>query len=588
MHYFTLEPENEQNKINMAKDGRNEEITVQYSIESLESKGESGNKSPLEQTLVSNIRRSRVNPNCRELFVPNSIHPFHNSIPKHITTFDEKYVLRCLELIRNCALRTAALNFASKVDVLPHDCNNNLTEIGGSYDMTIGPITGSQSMINILKSPLLQQYGSLDFDLNFGKTSSPDVGEPIYSDFVGPPRELRNMLSHKPQKEVTVVDHKRVVSISSTNSTFSDISSSSGSALSFQGMLQCTWRDGLPRHVFTVDDKREVYVANLSKVESLDDKALDYVYTFHSRKRGKKECDVHELDLESVGKMRVSTSITFGCNNSKIRETRFILSVISNDDPTVEMQMSNHTVKKNKRLTRKVVDVFRSTHSHKKTPSSKFGGSSAIFEDTPWEPSEDAINGHDLVEAGGEKNYIPNLEMAAMIVKDVCKNHEEADIGGWGLKFLKKSRKVASKGTFECTRDDRECSTSMDILIPAGLHGGPKTRVGGPSSLTERWMAGGRCDCGGWDIGCPLTVLNTRSGSTESSSHADSSGECETVDLFMQGSKHDVPMLKMVNIHEGLYYIHFQSTVSTLQSFAIAAAIIHSRSPVLRSKVYRS
>lgn len=48
------------------------------------------------------------------------------------------------------------------------------------------------------------------------------------------------------------------------------------------------------------------------------------------------------------------------------------------------------------------------------------------------------------------------------------------------------------------------------------------------------------------------------------------------------------PVMKMVNIHEGLYFIHFQSSLSALQSFSVAVAIIHTRTPALQPIVYRS
>ncbi|KAK6161218.1 hypothetical protein DH2020_004599 [Rehmannia glutinosa] len=600
--------------MNVQKDNTKEENTVKYSIDSY-SKGENlvsdrcGSELDPEQTPISNVGRLRASSSCRELFVPN-IHGIHSSIPKHITTFDEKYVLRCLELLRTCALRAAA----SKVHILPNDWSKLAeTKVEGSYDMarlaiecplvanstdgrSIGSLTGSQNMMNILKSPLLQQFGSVDFDVEFGRKNLVNISEQVYSDFVGSTHELNNNTStHKPEKGVTVLTrknvtppgHKRLFSISSTNTTCSeDKSSSLASSTSFQAMLQCTWKDGLPHHVFSVDDRREVFVANLSMAEPSDNKVFDYVYTFRTRKKGKKESDIQELDLQSVGTMRVSTSIKLCSNNSsEVRETHFILS-LSDEYHTDELQISNHTLRKSKRLSSKVVNVFRPNHSFKQISSSKFWGSSAIFEDSPYEPSEDV---HNSIETRVEKqkHYVPNLELAAIIVKDVCKNREEDSLGGWGLKFLKKLGKETIVPS-ESTRDYGECSTSLDVLIPAGLHGGPKTRVGGPSSLTERWISGGRCDCGGWDIGCPLTVLNTASSDTNSSFLADNSGECKSVDLFMEGSKQDVPIFKMANIHEGLYYIHFQSTLSTLQSFAIAAAIIHSRNPVLRSKVYRS
>lgn len=56
---------------------------------------------------------------------------------------------------------------------------------------------------------------------------------------------------------------------------------------------------------------------------------------------------------------------------------------------------------------------------------------------------------------------------------------------------------------------------------------------------------------------------------------------------ILQGSELNAPVMKMSNIHDGLYYIHFHSTLSALQSFAIAAALIHRHSPFLRPKLYR-
>ena len=58
--------------------------------------------------------------------------------------------------------------------------------------------------------------------------------------------------------------------------------------------------------------------------------------------------------------------------------------------------------------------------------------------------------------------------------------------------------------------------------------------------------------------------------------------------LILQGSMQGSPIMKMAFIHDGLYLIHFKSTLSALQSFSIAVAIIHTRTPALQPKVYRS
>lgn len=562
-----------------------------------------------EQTLILNIQSSCIYATPSEFFF-QSFHGLHNGIPKHITSFDEKYALHCLELIR----KFAAWNIASKVDTLSCDASN-LTEsrnksscemarlavespsfafgmdvvVNLSGEWTINPVAHSSSMINILKSPLLQRFGSLDNDANDGKVSLHDDTEQVNSDLPASTNGISNKSSHK----VTVLDHKyvsepvhkRAVSTSSTNSSCSDQSSCSTSATMYQGMLTCAWKNGLPHYVYTVDDRPEVYVADLSKVESLDDKVLDYVYTFHSRKRGKIGNNTCEIYLEKVGTMRVSNSISVCSANSDVVETRFVLSV-SNHDHRGKIQTSNHTFKKNKMLAKKVVDVFRSSRSYKHRTFYKNEVPRAILEDASSNPSRETQESFVQCENSAENKYVQDVESAAIVVKDhVFGKNKVADLGGWGMKFLKKPGNNTSSETLmpsKCTQNSVQRSTSIDVLIPAGFHGGPRIINSGPSSLIERWSNGGRCDCGGWDIGCPLTILNTKSSCT------DLSQECNSTDLFMQGSKQTMPAMKMVNIHDGLLYINFQSTLSVLQSFAIAAAITHSRSPVLQSKLHRS
>ncbi|KAL2506526.1 Protein of unknown function (DUF3527) [Abeliophyllum distichum] len=600
----------------MEKDGQSGEDSPVCVTENIESAYESlllqrfTRKLEPEHSLISNVRRSRTSPSYSELFLQCD-HGLYNKIPKHIISIDEKYVLGCLELICRSRLREAPCNFASEVNTLS-DSLANLTEIScrrsynmaklyiecplqaGSKNSIISStsinrtITGSKSMIDILKSPSFQQFRPVDSDANLERTSLLEMSEPICFEFENSPRVLSSSPSRKLLKEMTLLDHgyayapvhKGLVPVSSTNTTCLDQLSSTASATLFKGMLQCTWKDGLPRYVFSTDDKREVYVASLFKVESSDNKAFDYVYTFYSTKNDSKECDIREVKPKLVGKMRVSASTTFCSNNSEIRETRFVL-FHSDDNNLGEMQSSSHALRQNKRLTRKVVNVFRSIHSYKQRSSSKFGGTSASFEDTYRHPSQQVQNSLDPVKVSVENQYVPDLELAAIVVRHHnCKKSKEAKIGGWGLKFLKKPGINNSISSECCLRNCGECSTSMNIIVPAGVHGGPRIRIGGPSSLVERWISGGHCDCGGWDIGCPLTLLETRSCTMEAS--PDNSGECKPFELFIQDSKKNAPIMKMVNIHEGLYYIHFQSTLSSLQSFAIGASIIHSHSPILR------
>lgn len=53
---------------------------------------------------------------------------------------------------------------------------------------------------------------------------------------------------------------------------------------------------------------------------------------------------------------------------------------------------------------------------------------------------------------------------------------------------------------------------------------------------------------------------------------------------MFQGSEQGAPTLRMANIRDGLYLIHFQSNLSALQSLSIAVASLHSQSPSLQPK----
>ncbi|CAA0827118.1 Protein of unknown function (DUF3527 [Striga hermonthica] len=412
-------------------------------------------------------------------------------------------------------------------------------------------LTGSQSMNSILNSPLLKKSGSTNLWL--------------YSDYSDFPNSLSNL--SKPENEVMVLNRKKCYACppghkrAASTTSFFYKSSSLASATSFQGMLQCKLRDGMPYYVFSIEDTTNVYAASLLKVEPSGDNGFDYIYDFCSNVKRKEELGDQEIELQSLCRMKVSTSITLCPNSSsEVKETRYVVSFSSEDHCINELKISHHYRKRSQRLVSKVTKVFRSSHSFDQRTSG------VIFEDSTWDPCES-------VETGFENEYVQNLEVAAIIVKDTFKDNS---MGGWGLKFLKKCGKDVP---LTMILPMESCSTSFDVLIPAGIHGGPKTGESRPANLVERWISGGVCDCGGWDLGCPLKVLNMRpSGANSWYSMRD----CKSIDLFLQGSKEDVPIFKMTMIQEGLYCIRFQTTLSTVQSFAIAAATIHAQSPVHR------
>ncbi|XP_022740222.1 uncharacterized protein LOC111292225 [Durio zibethinus] len=573
-----------------------------------------------QHALILNVKRLQAGKSLIKDPFLRSIFGIGNKIMRHVVTLDEKYLRHCLELIHINAAKAAQCNISVnlssiKMGILSHGLNSakirdeNTYDLGkfvfecplavGTGSVVIGPaeqwvlgsIMGSKRMANILKSPLLRKLGALDVDPSLN-----DVKGSISYDFMSSPGGFSNYSSHKLGNETPISKnhkygsetlHKRLVSVSSTNSACSYQSFSSTSTAISQGMLQCTWKGGIPYFVFSLDNQRELYVANLSKERSACNKGLDYMYLFHSSRGGHKEHGMSDNESHLVGKMKVSTSFSICPQDSKIMETEFVL-FSGNETFIREMQTSSHNHRKNKSLSKKVVEVFKSSHSSKQRTTSRFRRSSSIMEDSSWDPcnNSDALDGANLL----EEQLLPNFELTAIVARDHFPENPCPEVGGWGLKLLRKAGFKQMVDTLEapvpsaCSCDTSDYSTSMDALVPAGIHGGPRTRNVGPSSLIERWRSGGHCDCGGWDLGCPLTVLKARSSKEAGLPPTDMSEACKLFDFFIQGSEHGSPALRIVNVHDGLYFIHFQSTLSALQSFAIAIAYIHTQSPTLRPK----
>ncbi|CAL0299842.1 unnamed protein product [Lupinus luteus] len=541
-----------------------------------------------------NAVQSQISKVCFKDFFFRRVHGLDNRIPKHMVSVDEKYLRRCLEFVHNSALKAAQCHIpvslsATSAGILSEslitakffgglgqyvfECPVT-TETGrlaihpdAGEQWTAGTVMRSKSMINILNSALLQQFGASDRNHDLNRMNITDDEGSICYDLKDCSSDLCISSSYKetPQmqghKYGSISVQKRLASFSTTNSTLSDCLSSASSTLS-QGMIQCTWEQGVPCFVFSADEQ-EVCVSKLMKVDPMDNKSLDYVYQFHLSKHSQKGHEIPSSE-QLVAKMNVSTSFIVCPNNCRIMETQFTLFGNTRIYDK-EMYTTSHSHKKNKRFSKKISQVFSS-------PSSKH----RILESCHLESH--ALSGSNFLDT----NVPPNFELVAIVAKEhlPCKKPEK--VGGWGLNFLNKTAVNQITLPPEGCRNNGDCSTSTSIVIPAGIHGGPRTRNGGPSSLIDRWRSEGHCDCGGWDEGCPLTVLQRRSSKAEFLSHVDTQGDCKTVEIVTQGSSNFHPTLRMVNVRDGLYFIHFQLPLSALQSFSIAVAIIHAQSPTLR------
>ncbi|CAA0831554.1 Protein of unknown function (DUF3527 [Striga hermonthica] len=147
--------------------------------------------------------------------------------------------------------------------------------------------------------------------------------------------------------------------------------------------------------------------------------------------------------------------------------------------------------------------------------------------------------------------YSPELEIVAVVVK--------ARLG-----------KKTEEGIFGISRPPAE----THVLVPGGAHGSP---AGGdrPSRLIDRWRLGGGCDCGGWDMACPIDVFSCPNNALLVD------GRNISTELFFQGKK-DIFLpafaMKVRTGEEGkLYDVDFHARLSSLQAFSICVAVLHAQ-----------
>ncbi|KAG8374366.1 hypothetical protein BUALT_Bualt11G0124400 [Buddleja alternifolia] len=158
--------------------------------------------------------------------------------------------------------------------------------------------------------------------------------------------------------------------------------------------------------------------------------------------------------------------------------------------------------------------------------------------------------------------FVPNKEIAAIIVKNSSENLNDGDLSV----------------TLETEKSKN--SNGMVVILPGGPHGLPIK--GTHSSLISRWRSGGSCDCGGWDVGCQLRILTDHNENSTSISRL----AIDRVDLFVQGGE-GKPVCSLETFSNGFYSIELDASISLLEAFATCVAYVTCRkfSAILDAKV---
>ncbi|KAG6503073.1 uncharacterized protein LOC121984275 [Zingiber officinale] len=174
----------------------------------------------------------------------------------------------------------------------------------------------------------------------------------------------------------------------------------------------------------------------------------------------------------------------------------------------------------------------------------------------------------------GSDAFSLNSELAAIIVKVPEEMLESCDHSLPRISYFNDSP-VSISHEEESSNSDL---CNMVILLPSGIHGSSIDSK--PPPLIQRWRSGGKCDCGGWDEGCSLTVLSNKFHGC-SSSTLSNMGRLE---LFLQaGSQTNTHAFHMVSSEDGLYTVNFVTSISCVQAFAIGLATLHCWHPSIHS-----
>ncbi|GER33076.1 hypothetical protein STAS_09185 [Striga asiatica] len=307
------------------------------------------------------------------------------------------------------------------------------------------------------------------------------------------------------------------------------------------GLLKSEDKNGLPFFQFSVNSPEEVsYIVKTWKV----DDALMWVYTFHSLNHKRKSnasgggWGFKDINREStmVGQMVVSCYL-----RTELKAARTYTDYMVQEYVLYDVAQSR-----------------RSTSSQ---------DNSSCFKEQIFKHSRPlmAVDLH------------PELEIAAVIMRAPFEKRESLKFKSGDGEMDRPLPSLLDLCRLEEAREGilgNSRTGEMHVVVPAGNHSLPGGENRGPSPLLDRWRMGGGCDCGGWDMACPLDVfVNPNFRICDEQPLVDSR---HPVELFVQGRKNNnIPAFTMRAVEDGKYAVDFHAQLSSLQAFSICVAILH-------------
>ncbi|KAL6549982.1 hypothetical protein OROMI_020470 [Orobanche minor] len=442
-------------------------------------------------------------------------------------------------------------SFSSKSEKQSFSNNNNNNNNKSVRDVMISckrlhEISPAVNLHEPLSAKLALPHSPALSESGVSKTKSPKaVSSPARKKF-GPFVKSR---SHRSPLMKAFSDNHKSVSLSSP--------------AHLNGILKTESKNGLLSFEFSLKSRDDVYhVAKTWKA----DNALTWMYTFHS-----------------LGHKRKSNTSGWGFND-KSRESTMIGQMVISCYLCTEITGAGAF---NDSMVTEYV-LYDTAQSRRSTSSQDDSSCSADTTKTPlatdYEQNKVSakkmntcrIIKHSQPLAVAELH--PELETAAIVMQVPFGKRESLKFKSGDSEMDNLLPNLLDLYRLEEVREgisDSSGSGKMHVVIPAGNHSSPSSEYRyGPSPILDRWRLGGGCECGGWDMACPLDVfVNPDFRISEGHPLMDNR---HPVELFVQGRKeNNTAAFTMRAIEEGKYAVDFHARLSSLQAFSICVAILH-------------
>ncbi|KQK24102.2 uncharacterized protein LOC100839140 [Brachypodium distachyon] len=307
-----------------------------------------------------------------------------------------------------------------------------------------------------------------------------------------------------------------------------------------RAVLKFDSKNGIPSFEFFVEGPEESISARSWETRS----ELNWIYTFHSGGKrgstaGRSSKDDRRCSPPTVGQMHVSSYL---CSEvakdgivSNSVNTEFVLYDIAHARRSFAAEEKTQCTETTHPKLCSVVDKSISGNYPQQInlidQQNSVRNNSEVSTSCPW----------------SEEDLYPHLEIAATVIQ---------------IPFSK-----------DKSKENGPSSGTIKVVTPSGLHGLSNDNEASPSPLLDRWRYGGGCDCGGWDMACPLVVL----GSEYDNNWVDSvtKESKHPMELLVQGSKEELPALSMKANGKGQLLVDFHARLSALQAFSVCISLLH-------------